>query len=164
MNVNRTHNDAPTQHGGLITPQSWDDDAVYIEKLLGDSTEKTISNKTSGCDVHIEELLKESADQTNGKISTENANEFDTKHTLDYLKTMQEVATANNMSLEEFSKVLFNSSSVKVSDISPRDALKKKLSLSRNCRKTKFASAAFEKKKKPSEKKPDISNKPSDVS
>ena len=163
MNVNRTHNDAPTQHGGLIT-RSCDDDAVYIEKLLEDSTDKTISDKKSAGDVHIEELLKDSTDQTNGKISTEKANESDTKETLDYLKTMQEVATANNMSLEEFSKLLFNSSSVKVSDISPRDALKKKLSLSRNCRKTKFASAAFEKKKKPSEKKPDISNKPSDVS
>ena len=108
-------------------------DDIYIEKLIENEEEKQDIQ-------HVESLL-------DGSDVNRKQNDNQIKNTLEYLKSMKEVAKLNNLSLEDFSKILFNSKSVEVQSASPRSSLRKKLAASRNTRKTKFANEALEKKR-----------------
>lgn len=111
-------------------------DDMYIDDLI-----QTQENKD---DIeHVEALINNDSVQP----ANHGQSDKDIKSTLDYLNTMREVAMANNISLDDFSKILFNSSSVKVESVSPKSSLRRKLLLQKNQRKTKFANQAHEKKK-----------------
>lgn len=130
-------NKHPTPKSELITEFGTDaqelEDDLYIEKLIENEGD-TQDHK------HIDALLN----NTDGEAK-ESTNEI--KSTLEYLRTMKEVAKLNNLSLEDFSKILFNSKSVQVDSSSPRTLLRKKIASSRNTRKTKYANEALEKKR-----------------
>lgn len=107
-------------------------DDMYIDDLI--QTQENTDDIE-----HVEELINND--------STKGQSDQDMKSTLQYLDTMREVAKANNISLDDFTKILFNSNSVKVESVSPKSSLRRKLSSSKNQRKTKFANQVYENKK-----------------
>jgi len=118
-----------------------------------ESDDKRIENKNN--DIYLDNLIKNDEDEIDKKhveelldIDSEKNTGNDIKQTLEYLKTMKDVAAANNISLKDFSDLLFNSKSVKVESVSPKSSLKKKLAESKNSRRSKYATLVRQNKKK----------------
>ena len=69
-----------------------------------------------GSNTYLDSILEDDK-----KADTDSA---DLKQSLEWWNTMRDVAKSNNMKVEDFAKVLFNSSSASVTPISPRTELK----------------------------------------
>lgn len=108
----------------------------------------TSNHVTTEDDLYVDSLLN-NGDSTDGVTNKESdiLNDDGLKQSAEWWKTMQEVAKMNNMPISDFAKVLFNSSSASIQQISPRSSLKQRLNASKNQRMTKRATQIRQEKK-----------------